>query len=184
MKFKYFNIYEFDQKDMPGSGRNMSMVFVEMLDILREGTGFPMVVSSGWRSPEHNADISTTGLNGPHTTGRAADIRCTDPATAHTIIKMAMQSGFTGIGLASSFIHLDNLTRKEGFSRPAFWTYPNRKGETPQAPIYTSGWLMLEVLKDALKDGRNIIINQHGQHSGRYIKTSEANGCPRIEVGA
>ena len=60
--------------------------FMQKLEEMRERLGFPMVVTSGYRTPEYNREVSKTGFFGPHTTGRAADIRVhpssrTSPAT-------------------------------------------------------------------------------------------------------
>ena len=128
---KYFQWSEFDQKDgkLPGSGEQfMNHAFVEKLDALREACGFPFIITSAYRSPEYNAKVSTTGLKGPHTTGRAVDIQCSGERT-YLIIKHAIALGFTGIGTSQSgphdkrFIHLDDLTPADGFPRPYVWDY-------------------------------------------------------------
>ena len=51
-------------------GHEMNIDFVAMLDDLRERCGFPFRVTSGYRCPAHNQQVSTTGPDGPHTTGR------------------------------------------------------------------------------------------------------------------
>jgi zinc D-Ala-D-Ala carboxypeptidase len=101
-------------------------VFVDELDELRHRLGFSLVVTSGYRCPEHNAQISKTGRTGPHTTGRAADLRV-DRGRAYQLLKMALLLGFTGIGVhqkgAGRFIHLDNLPNGEGQPRPTVFSY-------------------------------------------------------------
>ena len=48
----------------------------ELMDLIqeaRENLG-PLRITSGYRCSEHNNNISSTGPNGPHTTGKALDI--------------------------------------------------------------------------------------------------------------
>jgi zinc D-Ala-D-Ala carboxypeptidase len=121
---QYFKWSEFDQRGYPGSGEQyMDRNFVSLLDQLRERCGFPLTVTSGYRSPEYNSVVSNTGENGPHTTGRAVDLRC-DGQQAYTILHHAFALGFTGIGVrqkgTSRFLHLDNLTSNP---RPNVWSY-------------------------------------------------------------
>jgi zinc D-Ala-D-Ala carboxypeptidase len=101
-------------------------VFVTELDDLRHNLGFPLVISSGYRCPEHNAKVSSTGRTGPHTTGRAVDIAVSH-ARAYDVLQAAMMMRFTGIGInqkgGSRFIHLDNLPNAPGQPRPHLWSY-------------------------------------------------------------
>ncbi len=97
--------------------------FVSRLDELRERFGRPLIVTSGYRCREHNAAVSTTGLNGPHTSGRAADLAVTR-GEAYELMRLAFEMGFTGIGVQQKgqgrFIHLDDLLIDE---RPMVWSY-------------------------------------------------------------
>lgn len=128
VKLKYFKPHEFDQRGLPGSGEKMDDNFLLLLDALREKCDFPLVINSGYRSPEYNAKVSSTGLNGPHTTGKAVDVRCFG-TNAYILVKNALELGFSGIGVAQKgaqiarFVHLDTLTTAEGFPRPWLWTY-------------------------------------------------------------
>jgi zinc D-Ala-D-Ala carboxypeptidase len=121
---KYFERTEFDcsccrRNEMDG-------VFLQELDDLRARFGKPLIVSSGYRCPTHNARVSSTGASGPHTTGRAADLRVSR-GDALRLLRIALEMGFTGIGLqqkgAVRFIHLDNLPNAEGQPRPTIWSY-------------------------------------------------------------
>ena len=52
---KYFKYSEFDQKGLLGSGKeHMNQEFLDALDDLREVCGFPIIISSGYRTPEYN----------------------------------------------------------------------------------------------------------------------------------
>jgi uncharacterized protein YcbK (DUF882 family) len=101
----------------------MSPAFMDRLQRIRSVMGEPLVVSSGYRCPAYNARISSTGRNGPHTLGEAADI-AVQGEKAHSLLKHAMQAGFTGIGVQQKgdgrFIHLDTLTHGP---RPWVWSY-------------------------------------------------------------
>ncbi len=99
-----------------------------LLDELRERCGFALPVSSGYRCPAHNAAVSTTGADGPHTTGHAVDLLVSGERT-YPVLRHALELGFTGVGLfqrldhARRFVHLDDLDAGEGRPRPTVWTY-------------------------------------------------------------
>lgn len=101
--------------------------FVDKLDELRERLGFPLPVSSGYRCPEYNKSVSETGMAGPHTSGRATDFLI-DRRNAYLALKVALEMGFTGIGVnqkgaTGRFLHLDDLQNSEGQPRPTIWSY-------------------------------------------------------------
>ena len=89
----------------------MDMHFIRLLDNLRRKLGFPLKISSGYRCPEYNDEISTTGRDGPHTTGMAADILI-NYGEARLLLDEAIDM-FEGIGIKQSgppesrFIHVD-----------------------------------------------------------------------------
>jgi uncharacterized protein YcbK (DUF882 family) len=58
-----------------GCGRaDMDPAFMDRLQALRERFGKPLRISSGYRCPDHNARVSSTGRGGPHITGKAVDV--------------------------------------------------------------------------------------------------------------
>ena len=93
------------------------------LDALREAYGKPIIITSGYRCPPYNDIISSTGTSGPHTTGMAVDV-AVDRQNAYNLLKIAMNSGWTGIGVNQKgdkrFLHLDRLG---GDMRPWIWSY-------------------------------------------------------------
>ena len=100
----------------------MDRRFLDYLDALRHKCGFPFIVTSGYRTPEYNNKVSSTGLTGPHTTGKAADI-AVSRQNADKVLEMVYDMGcFTGKGINQKgegrFIHLDII---EGDNR--IWTY-------------------------------------------------------------
>lgn len=123
---KYFKAEEFD---CPHCGKNeMRMAFVVALDELRDRCGFPFKINSGYRCPQYNSEVSTTGTNGPHTTGQAADIGVAG-TQAFLLVALAARHGMTGVGLRQTgphntrFVHVDSLDEAEGRPRPWVWTY-------------------------------------------------------------
>lgn len=121
--FEHFTKEELECKC--GCGGLPELDFVKKLERLREELGFPMPVTSGYRCPDYNARVSSTGRTGPHTTGRAVDIGV-DRYRAWRLILEAMPE-FTGIGLQQKgqgrFVHLDDLPNAEGQPRPTVWSY-------------------------------------------------------------
>lgn len=103
--------------------------FMDRMDRLREVYGHPIVVASWYRCPRHNAKVSKTGLNGPHTTGRAVDV----PVYGKRALKLfsvAEKLGFFGVGAkqhgvhAKRFLHVDDLEDHDTTGpRPWLWTY-------------------------------------------------------------
>lgn len=101
--------------------------FMQRLERLRDNIKISMPVTSAYRCPKHNLDVSTTGPAGPHTTGRAIDIRvCGEEA--FYLVEAAFYFGFTGVGLMQHgpsprrFVHLDDLSSPD-YPRPRVWSY-------------------------------------------------------------
>ena len=112
---RYFNRKDFDCQQ---TGNNeMSDKFLEMLDDLRHECGFPFYVTSGYRDPSHSIEAKKS-KPGTHAQGIAADIRISNGAEGFVIVSKAIAAGFTGIGIAKTFIHLDS--RK---TTPVVWSY-------------------------------------------------------------
>ena len=101
----------------------MSPAFLDLMDKIRDSVGEPLTVTSGYRCPAHNASVSSTGATGPHTTGKAMDIKA-DSRMRFLLIQAALkQEGITRIGVAKTFIHLDGLGELDGFPSPRVWSY-------------------------------------------------------------
>lgn len=99
--------------------------FMLKLVALRDLVGVPMPISSGYRCPSHNAAVSHTGDDGPHTTGKAVDIQIArDRATS--LVRAALDVGFHGVGIkqhgpdSGRIVHLDMVDRPGQI----LWTYP------------------------------------------------------------
>lgn len=101
----------------------ISTDFLDKLQMMRNLCEFSFNISSWYRSPEYNAQVSSTGLSGPHTTGEAVDIRCYGEV-AQKLVYYAVKCEFPGIGIqqkgdfSKRFIHLDTARTSK-----AFWSY-------------------------------------------------------------
>ena len=92
----------------------MKESFMYALDQLRDACDFPFVVNSGYRCPDHNDAISSSGRDGPHTTGYAADIAVMGEKAYLLIAKGSHNQ---------RFVHLDTLNESTTRPRPWVWTY-------------------------------------------------------------
>lgn len=115
----HFHLHEFDSPDLPGSGERMDPAFLAMLDQARGLAGVPFVINSGYRTRQHNRAVGGKG-NSSHLMGYAADIDCRDSRSRSQILTALISAGFHRIGIASTFIHVDN---DPGKVPRVIWTY-------------------------------------------------------------
>jgi uncharacterized protein YcbK (DUF882 family) len=97
---------------------NMNKDFLFVLDEAREFAGIPFVINSAYRSPEHPLSIKNPSSS--HIKGLAVDIKATDSITRFKIVKALIDVGFTRIGIADTFIHVDLDLDK---TQNVIWTY-------------------------------------------------------------
>jgi zinc D-Ala-D-Ala carboxypeptidase len=103
-ELRYFKLSDFDCQE---TGENeMNEGFLHKLDHLRHVCGFPFYITSGYRSPNHSIERAKRSP-GTHAQGIAADIAVSGGAERMQIIKHAAAMGFTGIGVAKGFVHVD-----------------------------------------------------------------------------
>ena len=116
-EYKYFKIEDFACHET--NANRISPAFVTRLDHLRHVCGFPFIITSGYRDPKHSAEVSKPeGTKGQHTLGMAADVAVKNAEQRYLIVKHATELGFTGIGIAKSFVHVDTRA-----TTPVIWTY-------------------------------------------------------------
>jgi len=112
---KFFTIDEFNCQY---SGENeMKDSFLQKIDQLRYMCAFPFVITSGYRSADHPIEAKKD-TPGTHAQGIAADIQVNSGAEKYKIVQNALAIGFTGIGIADTFVHVDTRT-----TTPVIWTY-------------------------------------------------------------
>ena len=118
---RYFNYHEFDSPDAIGSGEQMmDEVFVQMLDKARHLAGIPFKINSGYRTPERNRLVGGKKDSAP-LKGLAADIHCVDSRSRGYILGALLEVGFNRIGIAKTFIHVDDDPSKDA---DVVWLYP------------------------------------------------------------
>ncbi len=116
---EYFKLSEFDCKE---TGENkMNVDFLNRLDLLRGVYDRPLVVSSGYRSPNHSVEKKKT-KPGYHAKGVACDFKVTNSADRFRLLKAAYGLGFTGIASGHLFVHIDDRGILEG-ATPMSWVY-------------------------------------------------------------
>ena len=115
MSFKYFSRNEFKCSE---TGNNeIQDEFVHALDKLREECGFPFAITSGYRDPSHSVEAKKEKA-GQDTLAIAADIAVSGGAQRIMIVSKALELGFSGIGVAKTFVHVDTRT-----TDPMLWCY-------------------------------------------------------------
>lgn len=98
---------------------NMDADFLAKLDKAREFANIPFIINSAYRSPEQNARVGGKP-NSSHLRGLAVDIRANDSSTRYIVLNALIKVGFNRIGIASSFIHVDDDKEK---ANNVIWTY-------------------------------------------------------------
>lgn len=85
----------------------MSPSFMRRLETARELAGVPFVLTCAYRSIEYDRSKGRTGLS-YHCRGRAVDIACCYSNLRYIIVKALQKAGFSSIGIAKTFIHVDD----------------------------------------------------------------------------
>ncbi len=110
-----------------GCGGTLQDEIISRLVNIREEAGFPIIITSAYRCPAYNAKVSSSGFTGPHTTGRAVDIKTTGEQGL-LLLKLALKHSAVGIGVSlntksSKFLHVDWCVTSEKIVRPQLWSY-------------------------------------------------------------
>lgn len=115
----FFEYSEFNSPDERDSYMNMDVAFLNKLSKARELAAIGFKITSGYRSPAHNAKVGGVPSSS-HTVGRAVDIYAPTSTQKYIIINALLQVGFNRIGVAKNFIHVDDDPNK---SEDVIWTY-------------------------------------------------------------
>ena len=122
MTLKYFKLSEFNCPFL--NDQKMNYTFLEKLDEAREIAEIPFKITSGYRTKEYNEDLIKRGYkasrNSSHLKGLAADISVKDSKSRFIVFNSLLLAGFTRIGIADTFIHVDLDTDK---TQNVIWTY-------------------------------------------------------------
>ena len=96
----------------------MDEVFLQMMDEAREYAGIPFIINSAYRSPTHKESIKNPTSS--HIKGLAFDIKVRNSTERFIILSALLAVGFTRIGIADTFIHVDLDFDK---AQQVAWTY-------------------------------------------------------------
>ena len=118
-RYKWFKLAEFDSPDKVGSGELMEDVVMQRLDLARDIYGHPMIISSGFRTIEHNKSVGGSGSSS-HLLGWAVDIHCETSRKRFLMLEALLDAGFSRIGIGEDFLHVDADPEK---SELVIWTY-------------------------------------------------------------
>jgi|TARA_R110000744_G_scaffold27344_5_gene66879 uncharacterized protein YcbK (DUF882 family) len=123
INLNFFKMSEFDQPGIPGSGKEyMDINFLMILDNMRNRSGVPYKITSGYRSQEYNDKLSNSSKTSAHIQGKAVDISAPTSNQKYAIIEAALHFGIQRIGIGSNFIHIDIQEKPEKPTK-VIWTY-------------------------------------------------------------
>jgi zinc D-Ala-D-Ala carboxypeptidase len=113
---KYFTESEFNEFE------KMNPELLEKLDQLREAYGYPIKLTSTYRSPDHPIEAKKA-KPGEHAHGAAVDIACVGGEATFKLVKAAIEVGFTRIGISrkNNFVHVG--IGYDGAPPITIWTY-------------------------------------------------------------
>ena len=113
---EYFDKSEFNNFEM------MDEKLLSMLDKMRGIYGYPIKITSDYRSPEHPIEAAKE-QPGEHAYGAAVDIESVGGGKTFRLVKAAIEVGFTRIGISrkKGFIHLG--IGYPGAPEKTIWTY-------------------------------------------------------------
>ena len=113
-----FKSHEFQCK----CGCNQAHIGTEFLAMLydaRQRAKIPFILTSAYRCQDHNDKIGGSP-GSSHLLGCAVDIACDGSASRMRIVHALLDAGFTRIGIAGTFIHVDS---DPGKPTNVMWTY-------------------------------------------------------------
>ena len=113
---KHFTESEFNEFE------KMNPELLEKLDQLREAYGYPIKLTSTYRSPDHPIEAKKA-KPGEHAYGAAVDIACVGGEATFKLVKAAIEVGFTRIGISrkNNFVHVG--VGYDGAPPITIWTY-------------------------------------------------------------
>ena len=123
--WEYFSVDELKCKGTDEC--EMDEGFMKKLEALRHEFNEPMIVSSGYRHESYNQVIGGA-KNSPHLYGKAVDVVISGKS-AYRLKKLAIEHGFTGIGVSQRgphekrFLHIDTMENSDTHPRPWIWSY-------------------------------------------------------------
>jgi uncharacterized protein YcbK (DUF882 family) len=90
-----------------GGKCDIKPALLEVLESIREFSGVPIIITSGYRCAAHNATLPDASPNSAHLTGEAADFFVSGNKDRFKFIEAIAFYGPVRYGLGSDFIHVD-----------------------------------------------------------------------------
>ena len=84
----------------------MDIMFLPLLDELRQRVGEPLVITSSYRSKDYNKMVGGASKS-QHLYGKAVDLACNNGILRAKIVRHALGLGLT-VGVAKMFVHVDS----------------------------------------------------------------------------
>ena len=111
---KNFNLNEFNSKcgrPMPENIKKNIIELIHNLQVIRDEVKVPITITSGYRSPEHNAKVKGA-KDSQHVKGTAVDFKVQGlkPKEVSLIVERLIKEGKIkqgGIGIYPSWVHYD-----------------------------------------------------------------------------
>ena len=116
---KYFKYHEFDVHCRATQEKKAACYDQNQVCQGCQIAGIPFKINSGFRTPEHNEKVGGAESSS-HLRGHAADIHVSSSTYRYEILSALLEAGFTRIGIAKNFIHVDNDPIK---TQNVIWTY-------------------------------------------------------------
>lgn len=113
---RYYTVRDFSHEGADDLGKCMHRSTLRKLDRMVEILGYKPRITSGARTPAHNAKVGGA-INSAHLVCRAVDIAL-DGVPQEAIIEAAKEAGFERIGIYAAHIHVDDDPDKKS---PATW---------------------------------------------------------------
>lgn len=114
IKYKYFN--EIDDPKMIGVNPKLMAI----LDTIRGECGFPITITSGFRTKIENDKLKGSVKDSEHLLGLAVDVNINTSNKVYKFIKSAINNGITRIGVGNGFCHIGIDTSKP---QEVIWGY-------------------------------------------------------------
>lgn len=105
MKYEYFEDWEVE---------GLQDAFIQKIVIVRKESGFPFVITSGFRSPEKNQSVTGAVADSAHLKGLAVDRRVENSHEVYLTVMAAKKAGISRIGIyvdhewIPRHVHLDD----------------------------------------------------------------------------
>ena len=102
-----------------GGLSDMDAELIEALEDIREFSGRPVHITSGYRCKKHNEEVGSSPTSS-HLTGKAADFAVTSDKDRFKFLEAIFTYGPHRVGIGSDFIHIDVDKRK---AQEVCWGY-------------------------------------------------------------